>query len=76
MEIKLFNKLNPFVFFLSFCFGIFICYITSPQPQIIIKYPTPENSGIYQYIDKASNCFKYVPQKIKCPIDNSQIKLD
>ncbi len=71
---KLFNKLNPFAFFISFCIGIFICYITSPKPKLIIQYPSPENVGINKYIDKNSNCFKYVAKKIPCPIDKSKIK--
>ena len=72
---KLFNKLNPFAFFISFCIGIFICYITSPKPKIILQYPSPDNVGINKYIDKASNCFKYVAKKVTCPSDNSQIKI-
>ena len=73
---KLFNKLNPFAFFISFCIGIFICYITSPKPKVIIQYPSPENVGINKYIDKSSNCFKYVAKKVTCPNDKSQIKIN
>ena len=69
---KLFDKLNPFVFLLAFCVGIFICYITSPTPQIILKYPDPDDP-MARYIDKESNCFKYVKKPIKCPKNKEKI---
>ncbi len=71
---KLFPRLNPLAFFLAFCVGLFICYITAPKPTVLIKYPTPETSGLLTYIDKASNCFKYRTKKVKCPKDKSLIK--
>lgn len=74
--LKLFKKLDITIFFISLCIGLFLCYITNPTPDIIIKYPNPDNYKLITYIDKASNCFKYVPKKIKCPSDNTQIKLN
>ena len=64
---KLFNKLNPAALFLSLMLGIFICYLTTPRPKIILKYPTPENSGLITYMDKASNCYKYKAEEVDCP---------
>ena len=52
--IKLFNRLNPFAFFLAFCVGLFLCYVTAPKPTVLIKYPTPETSGLLTFIDDAS----------------------
>ena len=69
---KIFNKLNPYAFFLAFCFGIFMCYITSPTPQIVVKYPDPDNS-IIRYIDNESNCFKYLKKEVKCPSSSKDI---
>ncbi len=69
---KIFNKLNPLAFFCAFCVGIFICYITSPIPQIVVKYPDPENS-LLKYIDKESKCFRYQKKEVKCPRDKSKV---
>jgi len=71
---KLMKKINPIVFFLSLCVGLFICYITTPSPDIIYKYPTPENLKLLTYIDEASNCYKYSAKKIPCPKNEKDIK--
>lgn len=69
----LINKINVFYFLLSLCFGLFLCYITSPIPDIIIKYPTPENSEKEIYKDNADNCFKFKSIEVKCPIQKQKI---
>ena len=71
--LTLFNKLNPLAFLISFCIGLFFCYITTPPPKIVIKYPTPDNSGIVTYIDKNSNCYQYKSHEVSCPKDKSLI---
>lgn len=73
MFIDFFNKLNPFVFIVSFAVGIFMCYITYPAPQIIIKHPTPDNAGKVIYTDEEENCFKYKAEEVKCPADTNKI---
>ena len=70
---KLFTKLNPYAFFIALCIGLFACYIITPTPNIILKYPTPENSGMLTYIDKASNCYKYKAIEVKCPKNKEEI---
>lgn len=72
--IKLFNRLNPFAFFLAFCVGLFLCYVTAPKPTVLIKYPTPETSGLLTFMDDASNCYKFKTTQVKCPKDKSLIK--
>ena len=71
--ISLFKKLDIFIFFISLCIGLFMCYITNPTHEIIIKYPNPENTDIITYIDEASNCYKYDIEKLDCPADNKEI---
>ena len=39
----------------SIIFGIFLLYIFSPKPQIILKYPNENNI----YIDNNNVCYKY-----------------
>ena len=54
-------------FFISFFIGMFIVYITVPLPEIIIRYPTPYNSGKIIYKDNADLCYVYDSKEINCP---------
>ena len=65
---------NPVVFILSLCIGIFFVYIITPPPKVIVKYPTPENSGRIIYKDEAHNCFKIISNEVNCPKNKHQIK--
>lgn len=67
-----FIDLRYFIF--AFAFGMLIVYTTTPPPEVIIKYPTPENAGKIIYKDDAGICYKYRAEEIKCPSDSSKIK--
>ena len=54
-------------FFISFCIGMFVVYITVPLPEIIIRYPTPHNAGKIIYKDNADMCYVYDARETKCP---------
>lgn len=69
-----FDKIRPLYFFLAFAIGILYCYIVSPKPQLIMKFPSPYNAGKITYTDKADNCYKYKADKVDCPVDKSVIK--
>jgi hypothetical protein len=68
------DKLNFFYFILSFSIGLFVCYITNPQPEIILKFPSPTNAGKVTYKDKAGECYAYKAEKINCPQETKYIK--
>lgn len=59
--------IDPFIFFIALFVGFFIAYITTPVPDIVIRYPSPENSGKITYKDSANNCYKYKAKEVKCP---------
>jgi hypothetical protein len=68
----LFTKLNPYVFIISFCIGIFVVYLSEPPRKIIIKHPRPnDNKTIYR--DDSNNCYKYKTIEVQCPSDKSLI---
>ena len=54
-------------FFLAFFIGMFAVYITVPMPDIIFKYPTPQNSGKIIYKDNADMCYVYDAKEVSCP---------
>ena len=70
----LIDKIDPLFFLISLCIGLFLTYIFTPQPDIIIKYPTPENALQEIYKDDADNCFKFNSKEVPCPKDISDIK--
>lgn len=62
------------IFILSLTLGLFFVYIIGPEEKIIYVYPSPSNYSKYQYRDNADQCFEYVPQITKCPINPLSIK--
>jgi hypothetical protein len=68
------DKLNFFYFILSFTIGLFISYITNPTPEIIVKFPSPTNSGKVIYKDKAGQCYTYKAEKKECPNGSKNVK--
>ena len=63
-------KFNFVYFIFSFFIGIFFIYLTTPKPQVIVKYPTLENSNDTIYIDESNICYKYIPKEIDCEENN------
>jgi hypothetical protein len=69
------KNINIKVFIISFAIGLFIVYIFSPPPEVIVKFPSPHNSGDILYREKdGSGCFKYVAENHECPLDKSVIR--
>ena len=64
----------PFYFFISLFIGLFIAYISTPVPDVIIKYPTPQNAGKIVYKDDSDVCYKYKAEEVSCPKDKSNVK--
>lgn len=70
----IFDYIDPLIFLIALCIGLFYTYVTSPPPEIVIKYPTPFNAGKITYVDKNNVCYKYRIQKVNCPMDKSKIR--
>ena len=66
---------DVFWFIIAFGVGMFLAYISTPIPDIIYKYPTPENSNTTIYSDNANNCYKYQSNKTDCPKDDKKISI-
>ena len=58
--------INSKYFFVSLCVGICLVYIFSNQPEVILKYPTPETENDLIYQDKNDVCYKYKSNEVKC----------
>lgn len=64
--------IDIYYFLISFCVGMFMVYIMEPVPEIIIKYPTPDNSKKLIYKDSADLCYTYESKEVPC--NNHSIK--
>ena len=62
---------DPLFFFIALSIGMFVVYITTPVPEIIYKYPTPDNTVVYQ--DDVQNCYRYISKEVKCKGEINEI---
>ena len=60
-------------FLVSLAVGLFLAYCTSPKPEVIVKYPTPENSESLIFEDDVNNCYKFKVDQVTCPNDKSKM---
>jgi hypothetical protein len=61
------------MFLIAFCIGLIGVALIEPAPELIIRWPTPQNSGLVTYLDRASNCYEYKAKKVKCTTDAMSI---
>ena len=71
----MFDKLpiDPLYFLIGLFLGILYNYLEDPEPEVIYKYPTPDNAGKIIYQDKAGVCYKYKSKKVDCPLDKDKM---
>ena len=68
-----FDKIKPVYFFLAFGLGLLFCYISKPNPTVVIKFPSPTNSDKITYKHDDGSCYKIKASKESCPIDKNNI---
>ena len=67
MSFSISDFFKPIPFLIAFTIGILYIYLFSGRPEIIIKYPTPENAHQYVFRDDAENCYRFHTQEVPCP---------
>jgi hypothetical protein len=70
----MFVKIKFLYFLLAFSFGLLLCYVMTPMPEVVLKFPTPFNAGRVVYRDKADTCYVYRADAVSCPMDKHRIK--
>ena len=65
--------INIRVFIISLAVGLFFVYILGPDTKKVYIYPSPDNIEKILFKDDANNCFKYEPEEVTCPKDESKI---
>ena len=53
---------------------MFLAYLLTPDTEVILRYPTPDNAGKIVYRDHNDVCYKYKAHEVKCPSDKRKIK--
>ena len=66
------NKDNFLLLILSFSITIAFVYFTTPQPDVIYKFPTPETEDKLIYQKHNGDCYKYKSKPVPCP-SNPQV---
>lgn len=70
----MFGKIHVKFFVVAFAVGLLACYLFTPPPQVVVKFPSPNNAGQVVYRDKNDTCFKFQADKVSCPRDKSLIR--
>ena len=66
--------IRPLFFFGALGAGLLFCYLSSPPPHVVVKFPTPYNADSTVYKDESNTCYKYAAEQVACPADKSLIK--
>ena len=69
----IFDYIDPLVFLISLFIGLVYSYLTSPKPEVIIKYPTPYNIKDTIYRDNRGICYRYKIREVDCPKDSTKV---
>ncbi len=70
----LLGHIRPLYFFVAFAVGLLACYLLTPPPEVVVRFPSPYNAGQVMYRDKAQNCFTYSATEVSCPRDGHGVK--
>ncbi len=62
-------KFSLLYFLIAFSVGIFACYVMTPSPKLVVKFPSPQNVGGIIYKDNSKNCFTFKADKVSCNKD-------
>ena len=69
-----FKFINIRVFLISLVIGTLFVYLSTPLPNIVYVYPTPDNLNKVEYVDKADNCFQFKGVTTDCALNKDNIK--
>ena len=68
------SNINVKYFLMAFALGLLGCYMFTPPPQVVVKFPSPHNAGKVMYRDGNDTCFMYRADRVSCPRDRKQIR--
>jgi hypothetical protein len=60
-----FIQFKPFL--IGLAIGMLYVYCFANRPEIIIKYPTPQNASDFVFKDDTENCYRFHTEEVACP---------
>jgi len=57
-------KIIPSYFLITVFLTMLILYLMYPDPQVVIKYPNPNDSVSDVYVDENDVCYRYYRKEI------------
>jgi anaerobic selenocysteine-containing dehydrogenase len=70
----LISRINLPYFITAFAIGLLFCYVSTPPPQVVVKFPSPHNAGKVVYKDKSDTCYMYHTDRSTCPKEASKVR--
>lgn len=58
-------KIIPTYFISAMFLTMFILYLLYPQPDVIVKYPSPDKDISDVYVDDNNVCYRYHRREVK-----------
>jgi len=63
----LLNKIRPLWFFLAFGVGLCVCYMFTPPPTVVVKFPSPRTADkVVYHNDVDDSCYSFKAQQVAC----------
>jgi hypothetical protein len=62
-------KFNIPAFVIAFILGIAYVFLSTPQPKLVIKYPTPYNAKKLTYKGLSDECYQFEASETECTDD-------
>ena len=59
-------KFNIMAFILSFAIGMLIVYMFTPFPEVVIRYPRPNDYSSLRFQKKNGTCMQYNLKQVAC----------
>ena len=69
-----FGRIRPLWFFAAFAVGLLVCYLVTPPPEVVVRFPSPFNADQIVYRDKSDGCFKIGAEQVPCPRDKAAVR--
>jgi len=67
-------RFNLLALVVSFAVGIVYMMMTVPRPRMVVKFPTPDRSGMDVYQSKAGSCYKVEAERVTCPENGDKVR--
>ena len=69
-------KFNLLAFMLSFAVGMCIVYCFTPFPEVIVRYPRPNDTHSLRFQKENGICMEYEMKEVSCSADTNTIEIN